>query len=390
MVNTSLLAALTAYAVAVSAAPTAPQVKGFSVNQVAVPKGVYRHPAAQLAKAYGKYHATVPTQVAAAAAATGSVTTNPTSNDEEYITQVTVGDDTLGLDFDTGSADLWVFSSQTPSSERSGHDYYTPGSSAQKIDGATWSISYGDGSSASGDVYKDKVTVGGVSYDSQAVESAEKVSSEFTQDTANDGLLGLAFSSINTVQPTPQKTFFDNVKSSLSEPIFAVALKHNAPGVYDFGYTDSSKYTGSITYTDVDNSQGFWGFTADGYSIGSDSSSDSITGIADTGTTLLLLDDSIVDAYYEQVNGASYDSSQGGYVFPSSASLPDFSVTIGDYTATVPGEYISFADVGNGQTFGGIQSNSGIGFSIFGDVFLKSQYVVFDASGPRLGFAAQA
>ncbi|KAJ9322311.1 hypothetical protein DTO027B5_4865 [Paecilomyces variotii] len=390
MVNAALLAALTAYSVAVAAAPTTPQVKGFSVSQVAVPKSAYRHPAAQLAKAYGKYHATVPTQVAAAAASTGSVTTNPTSDDEEYITQVTVGEDTLSLDFDTGSADLWVFSSQTPASERSGHDYYTPGSSAKKLSGATWDISYGDGSSASGDVYLDKVTVGGVSYASQAVESAEKVSSEFTEDTASDGLLGLAFSSINTVQPTPQNTFFDNVKSSLSQPLFAAALKHNAPGVYDFGFTDSSKYTGSITYTDVDNSQGFWGFTVDSYSIGSDSTSDSISGIADTGTTLLLLDDSIVEAYYEQVDGATYDDSQGGYVFPSSTTPPDFSVTIGDYTATVPGEYISFESVGNGQTYGGIQSNSGIGFSIFGDVFLKSQYVVFDASGPQLGFAPQA
>lgn len=126
------------------------------------------------------------------------------------------------------------------------------------------------------------MTVGGVSYASQAVESAEKVSSEFTEDTASDGLLGLAFSSINTVQPTPQNTFFDNVKSSLSQPLFAAALKHNAPGVYDFGFTDSSKYTGSITYTDVDNSQGFWGFTVDSYSIGSDSTSDSISGIAGT------------------------------------------------------------------------------------------------------------
>lgn len=97
-----------------------------------------------------------------------------------------------------------------------------------------------------------------------------------------------------------------------------------------------------------------------------------------------------MEAYYDQIDGASYDDSQGGYVFPSSATAPDFSITIGDYTATVPGKYIKYASVGSGKTYGGIQSNSGIGFSIFGDVFLKSQYVVFDASGPQLGFAAQA
>lgn len=173
----------------------------------------------------------------------------------------------------------WVFSSELPASEQSGHTLYTPSSSASQIPGATWSISYGDGSSASGNVYTDTVDVGGVTATSQAVEAAETVSSEFVQNTANDGLLGLAFSSINTVQPTQQTTFFDTVKSQLDSPLFAVTLKHNAPGTFDFGYIDSSKYTGSLAYTPVDNSQGFWSFTADSYSIGGTTGS-SITGIA--------------------------------------------------------------------------------------------------------------
>lgn len=77
------------------------------------------------------------------------------------------------------------------------------------------------------------------------------------------------------VQPKAQTTFFDTVKSQLDSPLFAVQLKHDAPGVYDFGYIDDSKYTGSITYTDADSSQGYWGFSTDGYSIGDGSSSSS-------------------------------------------------------------------------------------------------------------------
>jgi aspergillopepsin I len=73
------------------------------------------------------------------------------------------------------------------------------------------------------------------------------------------------------------------------------------------------------------------------------------------------------------------------------ATLPDFTVTINGYNAVVPGKLINYAQVTTGSStcYGGIQSNSGIGFSIFGDIFLKSQYVVFDSQGPRLGFAAQ-
>lgn len=64
----------------------------------------------------------------------------------------------------------------------------------------------------------------------------------------------------------------------------------------------------------------------------------------------------------------------------------------GTYKAITPGQYIKMSAVGDGESscFGGIQSSDGMEFSVFGDVFLKNQYVVFDAEGPRLGFAPQA
>jgi len=65
------------------------------------------------------------------------------------------------------------------------------------LSGYSWNITYGDKSGASGTVGTDVVVVGGTSVSGQAVEIATQVSSEFVSDTAN-GLLGLAFSSINT------------------------------------------------------------------------------------------------------------------------------------------------------------------------------------------------
>lgn len=65
--------------------------------------------------------------------------------------------------------------------------------------------------------------------------------------------------------------------------MFAASLKHNAPGSYDFGFIDNSKYTGSLEYTPVDSSKGFWMFTADGYGVGSSQpTSTPIQGIAGT------------------------------------------------------------------------------------------------------------
>ena len=227
----------------------------------------------------------------------------------------------------------------------------------------------------------------------QAVELATKVSSEFVSDTS-DGLLGLAFSSINTVSPESQDTFFDNAKDDLDAPLFAAYLPLTGDGAYDFGYTDSSKYTGTIEYTDVDSSNGFWEYPATAYKVsGTTHTASGWTAITDTGTTLLLMGDSAVDNYYDAVSSASYDSDQGGYTFPCSTTLPEIQLRIGStHYATVPGTSLNYAptDSSGDTCFGGIQSVGSGSQAIYGDVFLHNNYGVFDASGPKFGFATVA
>jgi len=209
----------------------------FSVGQVRNTRYV-RHGPIALAKAYHKYGVPIPDDLASAIASllqkrsTGSETTTPAEYDVEYLTPVSIGTppQVLNLDFDSGSSDLWVFSSETPAGSINGQATYDPSksSSSKELSGASWSITYGDGSASSGNVFMDKVTIGGLTVKSQAVETARQVSDSFTSDSDNDGLLGLAFSSINTVSPTPQKTFFDNAMSSLDSPVFTADLKHDA------------------------------------------------------------------------------------------------------------------------------------------------------------------
>jgi len=178
----------------------------------------------------------------------------------------------------------------------------------------------------------------------RAVELAQTISASFQSDTDNDGLLGLAMNSINTASPNPVKTFFSNAIPTLASPLFTVNLKKGTPGNYNFGYIDSTEYTGSITYVPVNTANGFWEFTGNGYAIGSGAFvSSSIDAIADTGTTLLYLPTTVVSAYYAKVSGAKYVSSQGGYTYPCSATLPSITLGIGGYKAVVPGSYINYA-----------------------------------------------
>lgn len=50
--------------------------------------------------------------------------------------------------------------------------------------------------------------------------------------------------------------------------MFAAYLPYQASGEYDFGATDSSKYSGDIVYAPVDSSQGFWQFASESYKVG--------------------------------------------------------------------------------------------------------------------------
>jgi len=380
--------------VAVSqAAPANLETRGaFTVEQVKNPNFTVPAPGAiQVARAHAKYNPNgVPADIAAAAAAAaGSVSATPGDQyDSEYVSPVKIGSQTFQLDFDTGSSDLWVLGSGVSGS--SGHTTYAPGSTSSKQSGETWSISYGDGSSASGDVYKDTVNIGGTVVTGQSVERASRASSAFTTGP-NDGLLGLAFDSINTCSPQRCTTFVTNaISQGLPQPLFTSSLKYHKAGTYDFGKIDSSKYTGSIAYTSVSTSQGFWQASATSYQVGSGSArSGTINGIFDTGTTLLYVPNSILSAYYGQVSGAQNSASAGGYVFPCTATLPDLSFTIAGRKATIPGKYINYAPADNtGRTcFGGVQTSDGIGFNIFGDIFLKSQFVVWDKGQTRIGFA---
>jgi aspergillopepsin I len=320
----------------------------------------------------------------------GSVTTSPSNTGAQFVTQITVGDSALNVDFDTGSGVFWVFSTELPSNETVNHHIYDPRFSGQNA-GNQFNVSYGDNSTAIGVVYKDTITIGNLTPVPQLVGAAASISSGLFEEP-NDGVLGLGFSELNAVQP-PVPTFLDSIKPYLDEALFAVSLKDEAPGSFDFGFIDSQKFTGQITYTDVDNSNGKWGFSTQGYSIGPNTTTrpSSIIGIADTGTTLLYLPVEIVQEYYAPIHGAHYDSGSGYYLIPCSATLPNFNVMINGYTAVVPGSLIMRLPFTKGSSYclGGIQKDDGNG-SIFGDVFLKSQYVVFDFGTPKIGFAPQA
>jgi len=99
-----------------------------------------------------------------------SVQATPGPNDISYSVNMTVGKAKMILNLDTGSSDFWVFSSKLTQAERGNHSIYKLG--GKRVPGATWDISYGDGSYAEGQVYMDKAQIGGVVAQNISIEVA--------------------------------------------------------------------------------------------------------------------------------------------------------------------------------------------------------------------------
>ena len=238
------------------------------------------------------------------------------------------------------------------------------------------------------------MSIGGLNIQNQAVELATTLSAQFVQG-AGDGLLGLAWGSINTVTPTPAQTPVENMITQQDIPASAELFTANLgswrdanepdKGIsfYTFGYIDQDVVSASgqdIAWTPVDNSQGFWMFSSGSAVInGTPVTQSGNTAIADTGTTLALVSDEVCKAIYAAIPGSTYDSTQQGYTFPASTTadqLPSVTFAVGDTQFAVQKEDLGFADAGNGMVYGGIQSRGTMTFDILGDTFLKGIYAV--------------
>lgn len=296
-----------------------------------------------------------------------------------------------------------VFSTELATSNQKGHAIFDSSKSStwKDSEGLAWKISYGDGSSASGDVGTDIVNIGGVKIENQTVELAKTAAAQFVSGTG-DGLLGLAFPTINTVtrsgKADPQNTPVANMISQGDIPknaqLFTSAFystrDDSKKSFYTFGYIDTDLVgENTIQYTDIDDSEGFWMFDSTTTEInGKKITQSGNKAIADTGTTLALVSDEVVDALYKQIPGAKYDEEQQGYLFPTSvkaADLPTFSIAVGSNQFTIQPEDLAFTVASEGYWYGGVQSRGTNPFDILGDVFLKSVYAIWDQGNTRLG-----
>ncbi|KAJ1543274.1 hypothetical protein HK405_009388 [Cladochytrium tenue] len=313
-------------------------------------------------------------------------------NDELYTAAVTLGGTTFAIDLDTGSADIWFRGPNCRSTDGScGATGQTVAStSGLTATGKTWSTTYGSGA-VSGNVYTGAVTLAGTT-----ATVSLGISTSETGFTQMDGLLGLAYPTISNIAAATGNTASSSfiMSAGLAAKVFGFYLSDandGTTGEVTLGGADATRYTGTLNYVPV-TSQTYWEASLSGatYSVNGASASlgSTVTSfIADTGTTLMILDSRTAAAINKQI-GATFSNAAGVYTLPCSTATsgPTVSVTLGGVAYTIPPAIYVLSE--SGTCFSGFTNGAdSIGLAILGDVFIRAVYTVFDMDNNRLGFA---
>ncbi|XP_037960882.1 lysosomal aspartic protease-like [Teleopsis dalmanni] len=295
------------------------------------------------------------------------------------------------VQFDSGSSNLWIPSSHCWIWDfvcKSHNQYNHDDSSTYVANGKSVSFSYGSGS-VSGFLSADTVTVGDMAIKSQTFTEAMNEASSF-QNSNFDGIFGMAYQSLAVDNIVPP---FYNMWSQklVDDDVFSFYLSRDDVedngGELIFGGSDSTKYTGDLTYVPV-SSETYWQFEVTSAIVNGTTACTDCQAIADTGTSL------IVAPYdgYLAINMAigAFELEEGGNFYVSCDdidSLPNIDFEInGKIFSLEPSAYIVTVD---GDCMSSI-TNMGTDFWVLGDVFIGKFYTEFDLGNNRIGFAPVA
>ncbi|KAF9273093.1 Vacuolar protease A [Mortierella alpina] len=311
--------------------------------------------------------------------------------DRQYHGEVRIGfpAQSVRLQFDTGSSRLAVSASEC--SECAGVLQFERAASRTYVRGGEkpFRITYGHQKSfVAGVMGQDRVTLGSLTVQHQDLSIVLEESRRFEQSV--DGILGLSLGAISGY-----KTVFQNMveQGLVDRGIFAFYLgKHYLAGGGEviFGDVDYSRVAagGSIVYTKVVDPTRWMVNLEDaiveGRSLRGLVGGGQLKALIDTGTTLLVLPKNIADWINEQIPNSQLVA--GKWTIPcDSRSGLEFKFEKTSFL--VPARDVVRECIGEpGRCYSGIQTSSG-NYMVIGDVFIKNNYVVFDADNRMVGFA---
>ena len=323
--------------------------------------------------------------------------------DAQYFGEITLGTppQKFNVIFDTGSANLWVPSSNCRSLACFNHSkYYSDKSSTYKKNGTEFAIRYGSGS-VSGIISQDTLTVGNLAIKEQLFGETLKEPGLTFAFGKFDGIFGLGYANIAVNQVTPP--FYRMLEQKLiEEPIFSFWLNTSSKetdedsegGELLFGAINKNHMDGDLFWSPVTR-KGYWEVDLEDLAVGKDSGfcHSSKRAAIDTGTSLIAGPTRDVDAIARKVGATKQFTGMYTVDCGTIKDMPDITFSIGQgskkknfpLTAT---EYVLKSQGICIFGFIGIDIPAPAGpLWIVGDAFLRVYYTVYDLKNNRVGFA---
>lgn len=279
---------------------------------------------------------------------------------------VTIGSSIVQCDFDTGSSDIIV-----------NKGAYTPGTSASKT-GIAFTAAYSDGTSTTGSIYKDSVTVAGL--EASSVSIGLSSSNYLPTSQGANAICGMSYPSLS-VLGKGNIDFVDGLVNSkvVSNNIFTFSLASTGSTLYLGGVDPAA---GSPTYINVPSNAGYWTIT--------NSSINGIktSSIVDTGTSLIVAPIAFAKSIFDSVNATTF--AMGGTLYGSYPcnSPPKITYKFGSFSQTLSASTVTMGNAGlNKCVLSIVGEDTGLNAVIAGDAFLRNVHAVFDRSSNRIGFS---
>ncbi|EGV65402.1 peptidase A1-like protein [Yamadazyma tenuis] len=311
-----------------------------------------------------------------------------------YKADIQVGsrNDAISVEIDTGSSDLWIIDTSAGVSTSAG-TYDSSKSSTYQYVNNQFEIGYVDGSSATGNLVKDTVTLGSGS-GGPVLKNQEF--GDVTSTSLGQGIFGIGFPSLEAGHQNSNAAIYTNIPANLKAQGY---IQKNAYSLYLDGVGDSSgtvlfggidhdKYSGDLVTLPVTNSDRL-NVDVDSFGVGNSNISDGTSYTLDSGSTNTWLPASALKSLADAA-GAIYDSNIGAYVFSDCNSIPEVSVNFNGISITIPSTDVSktlYSNNGNVLAQCGLLFFENNNYPTLGDNFLRHAYVVYDLDDREISLA---
>ncbi|XP_069696619.1 cathepsin D-like [Periplaneta americana] len=321
--------------------------------------------------------------------------------DANYYGYITVGTppQKFQVIFDTGSANLWIPSTQCsiltlPCNFH--RKYSSSTSSTYQPNGTNIKIHYGTGV-VGGYLTKDTVTIGGLPVRNQTfLEVTAQPTFPFLLRTF-DGILGLAFSPLAeaSVVPVFYNMYYQNL---IPQPVFSFHFNSDQDaspgGMLILGGSDPSLYRGNFSYVPVTKPL-YWQIQVNRIETnGVILCEEGCEGTADTGTSMIRGPPDLVRKLNIAIGAILSDDETYKVSCLMAPYLPDIRVVLGGITFLLNSDDYIIKQKGlfNIPTcvsaFIGMEGLPMSGLTwILGNAFLNKFYTEFDMGNQRIGFA---